>query len=73
MRESGAIEQDADVIAFIYRDEIYNPQNEESRNIVEIILAKQRNGPTGYFKLYFQKEHTRFRDLKEDEYEQNEY
>ncbi|MFC1838674.1 replicative DNA helicase [Thermodesulfobacteriota bacterium] len=67
LRESGAIEQDADVIAFIYRDEAYNPTTEENRNIAEIILAKQRNGPTGYFKLTFQKEYTRFRDYTEEE------
>ncbi|MFC1823893.1 replicative DNA helicase [Thermodesulfobacteriota bacterium] len=67
LRESGAIEQDADVIAFIYRDEIYNPNNEENKNMAEIILAKQRNGPTGYFKLTFQKEITRFRDYAEED------
>ena len=67
LRESGAIEQDADVIAFVYRDEMYNPTTEENRNRAEIILAKQRNGPTGYFKLRFDKEYTRFQDLTEEE------
>ena len=70
LRESGAIEQDADVIAFIYRDEMYHPTTEDNRNTAEIILAKQRNGPTGYFKLTFEQEYTRFRDYAEEEYYQ---
>ncbi len=68
LRESGAIEQDADVIAFIYRDEMYNPTTEDNENIAEIIVAKQRNGPTGYFKLTFQKEYTRFRNYTEEDH-----
>lgn len=69
LRESGAIEQDADVIAFIYRDELYHPMTEENKNIAEINVAKQRNGPTDFFKLTFQKEFTRFRDyVDEDRY-----
>jgi len=67
LRESGAIEQDADVIAFIYRDEVYHGTTEENRNLAEINLAKQRNGPTGYFKLTFEKEYARFRNYIEDE------
>jgi len=67
LRDSGAIEQDADVIAFIYRDEIYNPNSEENRNIADIIIGKQRNGPTGSFKLTFQKELTRFRNYTQDD------
>ncbi|RPI76069.1 MAG: replicative DNA helicase [Desulfobacteraceae bacterium] len=72
LRESGAIEQDADVIVFIYRDEVYHPESEENRNIAEIILAKQRNGPTGGFKLTFQKESTRFQDFAGEQSEQYE-
>lgn len=67
LRESGAIEQDADVIVFIYRDEVYNPQSEESQNIAEIIIGKQRNGPTGSFKLTFLKELTRFENFIQDD------
>jgi len=62
LRESGAIEQDADVVGFIYRDEYYNA-TEENENKAEIIIAKQRNGPTGTIELAFIKEFTRFEDL----------
>jgi replicative DNA helicase len=66
LRESGAIEQDADVIAFIYRDEMYNPDSEENRNLAEITVGKQRNGPTGKFNLTFRKELTAFGDYTEE-------
>ncbi|MCL5056256.1 MAG: replicative DNA helicase, partial [Firmicutes bacterium] len=62
LRESGAIEQDADLIMLIYRDDYYNP-NSEDKGIAEIAVAKQRNGPVGTIKLAFWKEYTRFRDI----------
>jgi replicative DNA helicase len=62
LRESGAIEQDADVVAFIYREEQYN-RTEENAGIAELIVAKQRNGPTGTAKLAFLNEFTRFENM----------
>jgi replicative DNA helicase len=64
LRESGSIEQDADVVMFIYRDDVYNPDSER-KNIADIIIAKHRNGPVGEVSLYFQASQTRFRDLEE--------
>jgi replicative DNA helicase len=63
LRESGGIEQEADVVAFIYRDEYYNPPTPENENIAEINIAKQRNGPTGLVQLRFDKRFTSFSDL----------
>jgi replicative DNA helicase len=64
LRESGALEQDADVVALIFREDAYNRDpDHENAGIAEIILAKQRNGPTGVVKLAFLKEQTRFANL----------
>ena len=68
LRESGAIEQDADVILFIYRDEVYNPETPE-KGIAEIIISKQRNGPIGSLRLAFLGEYTRFENLAHGNYQ----
>lgn len=62
LRDSGSIEQDADIVAFIYRDDYYN-HTEENQGQAELIIAKQRNGPTGDIKMAFLKDFTRFEDL----------
>jgi len=64
LRESGAIEQDTDVVLLLYREEIYKP-TEENRGIATLIIAKQRNGPTGDFNMAFLREYTRFEELEQ--------
>lgn len=64
LRESGAIEQDADVVIFIYRPEFYRPEDENLRGIAKINVAKQRNGPTGMVTLAFIREYARFADME---------
>jgi replicative DNA helicase len=67
LRESGSIEQDADVVAFIHREEYYDRDNEDVKGQAEIIIAKQRNGPTGSIKLAFLSDYTRFENLAKDD------
>ena len=62
LRESGSLEQDADIVMFLYREDYYD-QDTENKNITEVIIAKHRNGPVDTVSLVFQKEYTRFRDL----------
>jgi replicative DNA helicase len=62
LRESGSIEQDADLVVFIYRDEYYNDES-ESQGLAEVIVAKHRNGPTDSVKLSFLKRYAKFADL----------
>ncbi len=63
LRESGSLEQDADLVAFLYRDDYYNPETDK-KNITELIIAKQRNGPVGTVELLFQKEFSKFVGLE---------
>ena len=66
LRESGSIEQDADMVAFVFREEYYKPEREDLRGLAELILAKQRNGPTGKVNLVFLKEFTKFENRGAD-------
>lgn len=62
LRESGSLEQDADIVMLLYRDDYYNPDTENS-NITDVIIAKHRNGPTGTVQVFFHKDFVRFQDL----------
>lgn len=62
LRESGSIEQDADIVAFIYREDFYNPDSER-KNLTDILIKKHRNGPTGNIELFFDRDKQRFRSL----------
>jgi replicative DNA helicase len=66
LRESGSIEQDADLVAFIFREEVYRPQDESLRGQAELLLAKQRNGPVGKIELVFLHEFTKFENRVAD-------
>jgi len=68
LRESGSIEQDSDIVLFIYRDELYN-QDTEFKNVAEISVAKNRNGPTGKVMLFFDKRLTSFKNLAKEKIE----
>jgi len=63
LRESGNLEQDADVVCFLFRQEVYEPENQDVAGLAELIIAKHRNGPVGTVELAFQKPYPRFRNL----------
>lgn len=67
LRESGSIEQDADLVMFIFREEVYKPDDVELGGRADIIVRKQRNGPTGKVRLTFLKSYTRFEPLAEQD------
>jgi len=62
LRESGSIEQDADIVAFLYREDYYNPETER-QNIMDVLIKKHRNGPVGGVELYFDREKQRIRSI----------
>ena len=66
LRDSGSIEQDADVVGFIFREEVYKPDREDLRGVAELLVAKQRNGPTGRIKLAFLNKYVKFENLADD-------
>ena len=73
LRESGSIEQDADVVAFIFREEVYKPDDPDLEGEAELIIAKQRNGPTDRVRLAFLKQFTRFENRARDAGPSSEY
>ena len=72
LRESGSIEQDADIVSFLYREDYYDKET-ENENMIEIIIAKQRNGPTGTVKLAFAKEYNKFVNVDWSQHESSAY
>ena len=68
LRESGAIEQDADIILFLYRDEYYKKHESQKKGLAELDIAKQRNGPTKVIDLAFIEKYTKFKDLADQDY-----
>ena len=70
LRESGAIEQDADVVMFLYRDDYYNPETTEEKGVAEVIIAKQRNGPIGKIKLAWLPNFTKFVNMERKNYDE---
>jgi replicative DNA helicase len=66
LRDSGSIEQDADTVLFIFREEIYKPEREDLKGLAELLIAKQRNGPTGLMNLVFLKQFTKFENRTSD-------
>ncbi len=67
LRETGAIEQDADLVAFLFREEVYNPDRQDLRGLADLIVAKQRNGPIDTVPLVWLKECVRFENRAEDD------
>ena len=72
LRESGSIEQDADIVSFLYREDYYDKET-ENQNMIEIIIAKQRNGPTGTVTLAFAKEYNKFVNIDWSQHQPPDY
>ena len=67
LRESGSLEQDADMVAFLYREAYYNKEMQQKNNVTEVILAKNRNGPVGTIEMYFAGQFTLFYEMTNQE------